>query len=57
MTPRPSRAARSSRITRSGNLGAAIALINGKQVKALAPVEGRSPLMPDLPPHEFGTDG
>ena len=32
-----------------GNLGAAIALINGKQVKALALLsKDRSPLMPDL---------
>src|SRR4051794_34282593 len=39
-----------------GNLGAAIALINGKQVKALALLsKERSPLMPDLPTaHESG---
>jgi tripartite-type tricarboxylate transporter receptor subunit TctC len=42
-----------------GNLGAAIALINGKQVKALALLsKERSPLMPDLPTaHESGLDG
>jgi tripartite-type tricarboxylate transporter receptor subunit TctC len=39
-----------------GNLGAAIALINGKQVKALALLsKERSPLMPDLATaHEQG---
>ena len=39
-----------------GNLGAAIALIQGKQVKALAILsKERSPLMPELPtPHESG---
>jgi tripartite-type tricarboxylate transporter receptor subunit TctC len=39
-----------------GNLGAAIALINSKQVKALALLsKDRSPLMPDLPTaHESG---
>ena len=39
-----------------GNIGAAIALINGKQVKALAMLsKERSALMPDLPtPHEMG---
>ena len=42
-----------------GNLGAAIALINGKQVKALTLLsKERSPLMPDLPTaHESGLDG
>jgi tripartite-type tricarboxylate transporter receptor subunit TctC len=42
-----------------GNLGAAIALINGKQVKALALLsKERSPLMPDLPTaHEMGLAG
>ena len=42
-----------------GNLGAAIALINGKQVKALALLsKERSPLMPDLPTaQEAGLDG
>ena len=42
-----------------GNLGAAIALINGKQVKALALLsKQRSPLMPDLPTaQESGLDG
>lgn len=39
-----------------GNLGSAMPLINGKQVKALALLsKGRSPLMPDLPTtHEAG---
>ena len=39
-----------------GNIGAAIALINGKQVKALAMLsKERSALMPELPtPHEQG---
>ncbi|HKS62897.1 MAG TPA: tripartite tricarboxylate transporter substrate binding protein, partial [Xanthobacteraceae bacterium] len=39
-----------------GNIGAAIALIKGKQVKALAMLsKERSALMPDLPtPHEMG---
>ena len=42
-----------------GNLGAAIALIKGKQVKALALLsKQRSPLMPDLPTaQESGLDG
>jgi len=42
-----------------GNLGAAIALINGKQVKALALLsKERTPLMPDLPTaHEMGLTG
>jgi tripartite-type tricarboxylate transporter receptor subunit TctC len=42
-----------------GNLGAAIALIRGKQVKALALLsKERSPLMPDLPTaHESGLVG
>ena len=42
-----------------GNLGAAIALINGKQVKALALLsKQRSPLIPDLPTaQESGVDG
>ncbi len=42
-----------------GNLGAAIALINGKQVKALALLsKERTPLMPDLATaHEMGLSG